>query len=151
MLSFVSWQDDSSAESDDDDEEVSQRLQAQFVTFIDCILYFPSFKLYFINGRKFCLLSLKHNAQLRYFETRPSCHLCFITSCSLLSPAQILEETHPGVHGSPFLAHDPDTVGTFSVPPDPAGKVSSSLFLIGFFEEFVVPILRFKRVHCGQK
>ena len=40
MLSFVSWQDDSSAESDDDDVEVSKRLQAKFVTFIDCILYF---------------------------------------------------------------------------------------------------------------
>ena len=40
MLSFVLWQDDSSAESDDEEEEVSQRLQAQFVTFIDCILYF---------------------------------------------------------------------------------------------------------------
>ena len=50
MLSFVLWQDDSSAESDDEDEEVSQRFQAQFVTFIDCILYFMSFKLYFTNG-----------------------------------------------------------------------------------------------------
>ena len=114
-------------------------------------LSFLSFKLYFINGREFCLLSLKHHAQLRYFETRPSCHFCFITSCSLLSPVQILEETHPSVHGSPFLAHDPDTVGTFSVPPDPAGMVSTSLFLIGFFEEFAAPILRFTRVHCGQK
>ena len=97
-------------------------------------LSFLSFKLYFINGREFCLLSLKHHAQLRYFETRPSCHFCFITSCSLLSPVQILEETHPSVHDSPFLAHDPDTVGTFSVPPDPAGMVSTSLFLIGFFD-----------------
>ena len=35
MLSFVSQQDDSSAESDDEEEQVSQRLQAQFVTFID--------------------------------------------------------------------------------------------------------------------
>ena len=113
-------------------------------------LSFLSFKLYFINGREFCLLSLKHNAQLRYFETRPSCQLCFITSCSLLSPAQILEETHPSVHGSSFLAHDPDTVGTFLGPPDPAGKVSTSLFLIGFFEEFAAPIRRFTRVHCGQ-
>ena len=151
MLSFVSWQDDLSAESDDDDVEVSQRRQAQFVTFIDCALSFLSFKLYFLNGREICLLSLKHNAQLRYFETRPSCQLCFITSCSLLSPAQILEETHPSVHGSPFLAHDPDTVGTFSVPPDSAGKVSTSLFLVGFFEEFAAPILRFTQVHCGQK
>ena len=114
------------------------------------VLSFLSFKLYFINGREICLLSLKHNAQLRYFETRPSCQLCFITSCSLLSPAQILEETHPSVHGSPFLAHNPVTVGTFLVPPDPAGKVSTSLFLIGFFEEFAAPILRFTRVHCGQ-
>ena len=96
-------------------------------------LSFLSFKLYFINGREFCLLSLKHNAQLRYFETRPSCHFCFITSCSLLSPAQILEETHPSVHGSPFLAHDPDTVGTFSVPPDPAGKVSTFLLFDWLF------------------
>ena len=112
---------------------------------------FLSFKLYFIKGGEFFLLSLKHNAHLRYFETRPSCQLCFITSCSLLSPAQILEETHPSVHGSPFFAHDSDTVGTFSVPPDPAGKVSTSLFLIGFFEEFAAPILRFTRVHCGQK
>ena len=31
MLSFVSWQDDLSAESDDDDVEVSLRLQAQFI------------------------------------------------------------------------------------------------------------------------
>ena len=45
MLSFVCWQDDSSAESDDEEEGVSQRLQAQFVTFIDCVLYFLSFKL----------------------------------------------------------------------------------------------------------
>ena len=67
MLSFVSWQDDSSAESDDDEEEVSQRLQAQFVTFIDCILYF--FQLYFTNGQEFRLLSLKDNAQLSFFES----------------------------------------------------------------------------------
>ena len=151
MLSFVSWQDDLSAESDDDDVEVSQRRQAQFVTFIDCVLSFLSFKLYFINGREICLLSLKHNAQLRYFETRPSCQLCFITFCSLLSPAHILEETHPSVHGPHYLAHDPDTVGTFPVPSNPAGKVSTSLFLIGFFEEFAAPILRFTRVHCGRK
>ena len=50
MLSFVSWQDDLSTESDDYYVEVSQRLQAQFFTFIDCILYFMSFKLYFTNG-----------------------------------------------------------------------------------------------------
>ena len=31
MSSFVSWQDDLSAESDDDDVEVSERLQAQFI------------------------------------------------------------------------------------------------------------------------
>ena len=113
--------------------QLATSLQAQFVTFIDCVLSFLSFKLYFINGREFCLLSLKHNAQLRYFENRPSCEFCFITSCSLLSPAQILEETHPSVHGSPFLAHDPDTVGTFSVPPDPAGKVSTFLLFDWLF------------------
>ena len=62
--------------------------------------------------------------------TRPSYQ--FITSCCLLWPVQILEETHPSVHGSSFLAHDPDTVGTFPVPPDPTGKVSTSLFLISF-------------------
>ena len=45
MLSFVSWQDDLPAESDDDDVEVSERLQAQFVTFIDCALSFLSIKL----------------------------------------------------------------------------------------------------------
>jgi len=39
MLSFVSWQDDSPAESDNEEEEVSLRLQAQFVTFTDfCVL-----------------------------------------------------------------------------------------------------------------
>ena len=64
--------------------------------------------------------------------------------------AQILVETHPSVHDSPFLAHDPDTVGTFPVPPDPDGKVSTSLFLIGFFEEFAAPMRRFTRVHCDQ-
>ena len=53
MLSFVSWQDDLSAESDDEEEEVSQSLQAQFVFFIDFILYFLSFKLYFTNGQEF--------------------------------------------------------------------------------------------------
>ena len=80
--------------------------------------------------------------------TRPSYQ--FITSCCLLWPVQIPEETHPSVHSSPFLAHDPDTVGTFSAPPDPAGKVSTSLFLIGFFEEFAAPMRRFTQVHCGQ-
>ena len=68
MLSFVSWQDDSSAESDDEEEGVSKRLQAQFVFFIDCILYFMSFKLYFTNGQEFRLLRLKDNAQLSFFE-----------------------------------------------------------------------------------
>lgn len=38
MLSFVSWQDDLSAESDNEEEQVSLPLQAGFVTFIDCIL-----------------------------------------------------------------------------------------------------------------
>ena len=66
MLSFVCWQDDSSAESDDEEEGVSQRLQAQFVTFIDCVLYFLSLKLYFTNGQEFRLLSLKRNAQLSF-------------------------------------------------------------------------------------
>ena len=57
-----------------------------------------------------------------------------MTFCSLLSPAQILAETHPSVHASPFLAHDADTVGTSLVPSDPAGKVLISLFLIGFLK-----------------
>ncbi|CAH3172278.1 unnamed protein product [Porites lobata] len=35
----------------------------------------------------------------------------------------ILAETHPSVHGSSFLAHDPNTVGTFPVPPNPAAGV----------------------------
>ena len=65
--------------------------------------------------------------------------------------AQILTETHPSVHGSPFLAHDPDTVRTFPVRPDPAGKVLTSLIVIGFFEEFGTPLLRLTRVHRGQK
>ena len=60
MLSFVSWQDDLSAGSDGEEEQVSWPLQAGFVTFIDCILYFHSF----INESEFRLLSLKHNAQL---------------------------------------------------------------------------------------
>ena len=76
--------------------------------------------------------------------TRPSYQ--FITSCCLLWPVQILEETHPSVHGSSFLADDPDTVGTFPVLPDPAGKVSTSLF----FEQFAAPMRRFTQVHCGQ-
>ena len=65
MLSFVSWQDDLSAESDDEEEGVSLRLQAQFVTFIDCILYFLSFKLYSINGQELHLLI--------QFKTQQSC------------------------------------------------------------------------------
>ena len=48
------------------------------------------------------------------------------------------------------MAHDPDTVGTFPVPPNPAGKVSTSLFLISFFEQFAAPMRRFTQVHCGQ-
>ena len=75
-------------------------------------------------------------------------HLLF--SSALLWPVQILAETHPSLHGSSFLAHDPNTVGTFPVPRHPAGKVSTSLFLIGFFEEFATPIRRSTRVHCGQ-
>ncbi|XP_073255240.1 uncharacterized protein [Porites lutea] len=35
---------------------------------------------------------------------------------------QILEETHPSVH-APFVVHDPDTVGTLPVPPDPNAGV----------------------------
>ena len=73
-----------------------------------------------------------------------------MTCCSLLSPAQILAKTHRSVHGLPFLAHDPDTVGIFPVLPVPMGKVSISLFLIDFFEEFAAPTRRFTRVHCGQ-
>ena len=80
--------------------------------------------------------------------TRPSYQ--FITSCCLLWPVQILEETHPSVHGSSFLAHNLDTVGTFPVPPDPTGKVSTSLFLIGFFEQLAAPMRRFTQLHCGQ-
>ena len=79
--------------------------------------------------------------------TRP-CYQ-FITSCCLLWPVQILEETHPSVH-APFVVHDPDTGGTFPLPPDPAGKVSTSLFLISFFEQFAAPMRRFTQVHCGQ-
>ena len=62
--------------------------------------------------------------------TRPSYQ--FITFCCLLSPVQILEETRPSLH-TPFVAHDPDTVGTFPVPPDPAGKVFQlPYFLLAF-------------------
>ena len=81
--------------------------------------------------------------------TRPSYQ--FITSCCLLWPVQILEETHPSVHGSSFSTRDPDTVITIPVSPDPAGKVSTSLFLISFFEQFAAPMRRFTQVHCGQK
>ena len=64
MLSFVSWQSDSAAESDNEEEEVSLRLQAQFVTFTDfCVL-----SLQFIIGQEFRLLSLKHNAQLSFMR-----------------------------------------------------------------------------------
>ena len=69
MLSFVSWQDDLSAESDDDDEEVSQRLQAKFVSFIDFFFFVFFFQLYFTNGQDFRLLRLKDNAQLSFFES----------------------------------------------------------------------------------
>ena len=49
--------------------------------------------------------------------------------------AQTLAETRRSVHGSPFPTHDPDTTGPgFPVPPDPAGKVSTSLFLIVFLK-----------------
>ena len=75
-----------------------------------------------------CGLFLQLTEQILF--TRPSYQ--FITSCCLLWPVQILEETHPSVH-APFVAHDLDTEGTFPLPPDPAGKVSTSLFLISFF------------------
>ena len=70
MLSFVSWQDDSLAEPDDDDVEVSQRLQAQFLTFIDCILYFLSFKfiVYKLLGVSFINL---------YFQAKRELELSF--------------------------------------------------------------------------
>ena len=70
MLSFVSWQDDLSAEYDDDDEEeVSQRLQAQFVTFIDCILYFLSFKfiVYKLLGVSF--IKFKTQCAAEFYES----------------------------------------------------------------------------------
>ena len=48
-----------------------------------------------------------------------------ISSCFLLSLAQIPAETPLSIHDSQFPADDQDTVGrTFSVPPDPTGKVS---------------------------
>ena len=48
-----------------------------------------------------------------------------INSCFLLPLAQIPAETPLSIHDSPFPADDQDTVGrTFSVPPDPTGKVS---------------------------
>ena len=47
-----------------------------------------------------------------------------INSCFLLPLAQILAETRLSIHDSPFFAHEQDTVGTFSAPPDPSGKVS---------------------------
>ena len=55
MLSFIWWHYDSSAESDDEEEGVNWRLQAQFVTLIDCILYFLSFKfiVYKLSGVSF--------------------------------------------------------------------------------------------------
>ena len=80
--------------------------------------------------------------------TRPSYQ--FITSCCLLWPVQILAETHPSVHGSSFSTRDPDTVITIPVSPDPAGKVSTSLFLISFFEQFAAPMRRFTQVHFVQ-
>ena len=46
-----------------------------------------------------------------------------ISSCFLLSFAQILAETRLNVHDSPFPADAQDTVATFSAPPDPTGKV----------------------------
>ena len=65
MLSFVSWQDDLSAESDDEEEGVSLQLQAQFVTFIDCTL---CFKLYSINDQELHLL-IQFKTQQSFFES----------------------------------------------------------------------------------
>ena len=69
MLSFVSWQDDSSAEPDDDDVEVSKRLRAQFLTFIDCILYFLSFKfiVYKLLGVSF--IKFKTQCAAEFYES----------------------------------------------------------------------------------
>ena len=92
-----------------------------------------------------CGLSLQLTKQILF--PRPSYQ--FITSCCLLWPVQILAETHPSVH-APFVAHDPDTVITIPVSPDPAGKVSTSLFLISFFEQFAAPMRRFTPVHWAQ-
>ena len=71
-----------------------------------------------------CGLFSQLTEQIR--SIRPSYQ--FVTSFCLLWPVQILEETLPSVHGSPFLAHNPGTVGTFPVPSDPAGKVSTWVF-----------------------
>ena len=93
-----------------------------------------------------CGLSLQLTEQILFTRSPYQ----FITSCCLLSPVQILAETHPSVHGSSFSTRDPDTVITIPVSPDPAGKVSTSLFLISFFEQFAAPMRRFTQVHCGQ-
>ena len=64
--------------------------------------------------------------------------------------AQILAETHPSVHGSSFVAHDPDTAGTFPVPPDPAGERFNFSVYDRLFEVFWVQIRHFTRIHYGQ-
>ena len=69
MLSFVSWQDDSSAESDDEEEEVRLRLQAQFVTFIDCILYFLSFKFIVYKPAGVSFIKFKTQCTAEFYES----------------------------------------------------------------------------------
>ena len=88
-----------------------------------------------------CLCGLFSQLTEQILFTRPSYQ--FITSCCLLWPVQILEETHTSVH-SPFVVHDPDTVGTFPVPPDPTGKVSTSLFLIDWLIDWLIDSLLFE-------
>ena len=45
-----------------------------------------------------------------------------MASCFLPSTAQILAETRPSIHDV-RLADDQETLETFPLPPDPAGKV----------------------------
>ena len=67
MLSFVSWQDDSSAESDDEEEEVSLRLQAQFVTFIDSIVLFSVFQVIFYKRSGVLFIKFKTQCSAEFF------------------------------------------------------------------------------------
>ena len=80
-----------------------------------------------------------------FFDRSLADHLLFSSIT-----AQILAETHPSVRGSPFVALDPDTVGTFPVSPDPAGKRFNFPVFDCLFEVFWVQIRHFTRVHCGQ-